>query len=168
MSKSIFRAVPGSHVSNKKAQLLGPVIQQLRNEKRLGRDGLVSEARAKSSPIHDLFDWDNNSAAEKYRLEQAGKYLAAVEIVVAQGKVRAPIRFAYAIRGEKDAMEWVTVEDIRGDRDLARRIQNEMWEDALDLVEKYERYSRIFRIQMSPFRRVVAAIKQIDKKKVAA
>lgn len=32
---------------------------------------IVDEARSKNSPIHDAFEWDNNVAGDKYRLQQA-------------------------------------------------------------------------------------------------
>ena len=50
------------------------------------RDGVlkpktvVDEARSKDSPIHDLFDWDDSSAGEKYRLWQARELIAYVTV----------------------------------------------------------------------------------------
>lgn len=50
------------------------------------RDGIlkpnmvVDEARAEDSPIHDLFDWNDTSAGEKYRLWQARQLIATVRV----------------------------------------------------------------------------------------
>ena len=41
---------------------------------------VVEEARAVTSPIHTLFDWDNESAGEKYRLWQARMLIADVKV----------------------------------------------------------------------------------------
>lgn len=42
---------------------------------------LVDAARPKTSPAHGAFDWDNKSAAGKYRIMQARWWLRQVEIV---------------------------------------------------------------------------------------
>lgn len=43
-------------------------------------EAVVREARAKSSPLHDYFTWDNSRAAERYRLIEAGRLIATVRI----------------------------------------------------------------------------------------
>lgn len=43
---------------------------------------VVAEARPKTSPLHSKFDWDNSSAAQKYRLHQARQLIAvSVELL---------------------------------------------------------------------------------------
>ncbi|MBS5944936.1 hypothetical protein [Varibaculum cambriense] len=43
-------------------------------------EAVVREARAKSSPLHDYFTWDDSRAAERYRLIEAGRLIATVRI----------------------------------------------------------------------------------------
>lgn len=43
-------------------------------------EAVVKEARAKSSPLHDYFTWDDSRAAERYRLIEAGRLIATVRI----------------------------------------------------------------------------------------
>jgi len=43
---------------------------------------LVEEARPKSSPVHDAFEWDNKKASEEYRLLQARQWIRRVTIVI--------------------------------------------------------------------------------------
>ena len=42
------------------------------------REQIVEMARNKKTESHKLFDWDDKSAAEKYRLVQAGKLMTAL------------------------------------------------------------------------------------------
>lgn len=42
---------------------------------------VVDEARDQNSPIHDLFEWNNSKAAEKYRQQQASNIICSVRIV---------------------------------------------------------------------------------------
>lgn len=43
---------------------------------------VVDRARPASSPIHDLFDWDDKSAGEKFRVWQARSYITTVKIEI--------------------------------------------------------------------------------------
>lgn len=43
---------------------------------------VVEDARNPSSPLHAHFDWDNDVAAEKWRLEQARRLIRSVKITV--------------------------------------------------------------------------------------
>lgn len=43
-------------------------------------EAVVDAARAKSSPLHDCFTWDDSRAAERYRLIEAGRLIATVRI----------------------------------------------------------------------------------------
>ena len=43
-------------------------------------EAVVDAARAKSSPLHDYFTWDDSRAAERYRLIEAGRLIATVKI----------------------------------------------------------------------------------------
>lgn len=43
-------------------------------------EAVVNAARAKSSPLHSYFTWDDSHAAERYRLIEAGRLIATVRI----------------------------------------------------------------------------------------
>ena len=52
-------------------------------------EAVVREARAKSSPLHGYFTWDDSRAAERYRLIEAGRLIATVKIEYTPKKSRA-------------------------------------------------------------------------------
>lgn len=43
---------------------------------------LIEEAKSKTSPIHDAFEWNNQKAGHEYRLIQARNWIRRVTIVV--------------------------------------------------------------------------------------
>lgn len=45
-------------------------------------EDVVREAQKKASPLHDYFDWNNKTAAHKYRIEQARELIRSVRVVV--------------------------------------------------------------------------------------
>lgn len=80
-----FAAVSGSHISDADAEVIGPVIEAIASEGGgLGATpkAVVEHARSSNSPLHRFFDWDDSSAAEKYRIEQAKYLVRSVKVVV--------------------------------------------------------------------------------------
>lgn len=77
------------------ADVVGKHIEKL--EKKNGAvtaQMLLESARSEKSEVHDLFEWDDTVAAEKYRLQQAGaviRCLAMVEDQIDENQNR-PIR----------------------------------------------------------------------------
>jgi hypothetical protein len=49
---------------------------------RLTKKAIVEAARPEDSPMHGMFEWDNDIAGEKYRENQAGFYIRALEVTV--------------------------------------------------------------------------------------
>lgn len=79
-----YKAKPGSTLTDKQAQVVGRVIEELE-----ARDGvctpaaLVEAARPTKSPIHKLvFNCDERTAAARYWLERAGHLIRSVVINV--------------------------------------------------------------------------------------
>jgi hypothetical protein len=58
-------------------------LEALRTSGAVGPEQLVDRARPADSPVHHLFEWDDATASERYRLEQARLYIARVEYVPA-------------------------------------------------------------------------------------
>jgi len=70
-----YKAKEGSMFTNKLANIYGNCIAQIEKEKGTVKPKDVVEVAKKiDSPLHDYFDWNNASAADKYRLSQA-RYL---------------------------------------------------------------------------------------------
>ena len=63
-----FQPGIGSHISRATAVLLGNTFKRIRHEGPLRPKAVVDDARPRTSPTHDLFEWDNAVAGEKHRL----------------------------------------------------------------------------------------------------
>lgn len=50
----------------------------------LTAENLLNRAKDKKSLLHDFFDWDNSSAAEKWRLHEARHVVNEIKIIVDQ------------------------------------------------------------------------------------
>lgn len=77
-----YKVRDGARVPKKRAADLAAAMVELTRDGRGTPEALVESAAEKSSPIHDCFDWNDQSAAHAYRVEQARHYWKAIEIVV--------------------------------------------------------------------------------------
>ena len=78
-----YKAVEGSHITDADAEVYGKRIAQLRVDNTWVTPEIVLEdARSTKSPLHDYFEWDNNEAAAKWRLAQAGQLMRSINVIV--------------------------------------------------------------------------------------
>lgn len=81
-----YKARWGFRLSDADAQFLGEEVEKLKERT---PEALLKSAKRKSSRIHHLFDWDEQSAAHKYRLWQARYYFSSYTIVTEEEVTRA-------------------------------------------------------------------------------
>lgn len=90
------------------------------NDGRVTASMVVADAKKKTSPLHACFDWDNDVAGDKWRLEQARRLIQSVRIetVTTTMRVSCP---AYVRDPARQAGEQghVAVSRLRSERDLA-------------------------------------------------
>ena len=86
---AVYRWKSGAHVKGD-SQKVGEVCERLDRKGDLTPQALVKEARKEKSPLHPLFEWDDATAAQKYREVQAGYIIRSIEVVATGGEqVRA-------------------------------------------------------------------------------
>lgn len=118
-----YKATEGAQFDKKKAQIYGECLEKISEKKgrKLKAKDVVDEARSKNNPLHEVFDWDNTSAAEKYRLEQARHLINHIVV---------PIKYN---DGVKDTKAWVSINSTPDEETLTKVYVNT--EDALTKKE---------------------------------
>ena len=77
-----YRAREGSPITDDIAQVVGKEVESLRaNGQRVTPHMLVDRAKRRASPLHNLFDWNDKSAARKHRVEYARLLLRSVTVI---------------------------------------------------------------------------------------
>src|SRR5262245_2483822 len=73
------------------AQEIGERLQYLyqKNDGKLTSEIVVRDAARENSPLHELFDWDDASAANKYRITRVNSILGRLMTSYQGGDVRA-------------------------------------------------------------------------------
>lgn len=80
---------------------------------------VVRAARNRNHPCHRLFIWDNDAAAEEFRLIQASQIIRRVRIEVTVTELKNPVRAPFFGRNVKDG-GYATLDWLRRDEDAAR------------------------------------------------
>lgn len=92
-------ARPNCPLSDKQARVLCREVEDMYGSgATVTPKSLVEAAKAKDSPIHALFDWDDESAASKHRIEHARMLLGC--IYVFEMRTGRPQRAYYSVNLE--------------------------------------------------------------------
>lgn len=90
LKQFVFRA--GSHVTGVDAQTAGEELARIRDERGSVRPiDVVDEARPEDAPLHPVFEWDDQAAAESWRKEQARHLIRSVHVVTTSDQAPAPV-----------------------------------------------------------------------------
>ena len=75
------------------AQTAGEEMERIhRKHGQLSPADIVDESRPKSAPLHDIFEWRDQEAAEKYRQVQARELVRAIVVVDSKEGLQEPVR----------------------------------------------------------------------------
>jgi hypothetical protein len=138
-------------LSKTQAQQVGRELLAIkeRHGGRLRPPDVVQAARPKSSPLHSFFDWDDSSAAERWRQAQAARLICSVEIeyVSAKGTTKPMVAFLSVRHKEPDAKGaqrcYLSAPEVMGNADLREQVIQEAaqqliaWERRHEMLRDY-------------------------------
>jgi len=75
-----YFAAASSNYTKEDAEVIGPHIETLAEEGDASERRLVDVAQSSNSPLHRFFDWNDESAADRFRLHQAGTMLRSIRV----------------------------------------------------------------------------------------
>jgi hypothetical protein len=135
----IYQFKPGSHLYGE-AQPVGERLAQLEANGRLTPADVLGDARSEQSPLHPHFEWDDSTAAQKYRLAQAGHLIRCVTVVVDEVPNEEPriIRAFVPISDERDE-ERRYVQTVRAlaDPELRHQVLRQAYAELGAVARKY-------------------------------
>jgi hypothetical protein len=141
---TVYRFKPWARLSGD-PQRVGEAIEEIRRVAgTIGPREIVDAARPSDSVLHSYFDWDDSSAADAYREQQARHLLRSITVVQAEGiDVKAPVRAFVALRmAAQDADEDGEVEGSGSYTSISAavrvvRYREQMMRDALRDLDAY-------------------------------
>lgn len=147
-----YKAAPGARFSDKKAAQIGVVLEKMGDS--VTPVEVVNEARKKTSPLHDQFEWDDKKAAGKWRLQQARHILGHINVVVTMpGGESSQIRAFHSLNclseeeGDDEAVaerRYVHISVAEREPEAAEDIVAEARRELAQWKRRYEAYSSYF------------------------
>lgn len=144
---------PGAHVKID-AQAAGEEMEAVRKRHngRLEPELLLDAARSTRSPLHDHFEWDDESAAEKYRVEQAGHLIRSLTVDVSNSNLETkPMRAFVSVEIEGDR-HYTSIETALSSDALRAQVLERAWRELRSWQERHA--------ELLEFARVFAAIEE--------
>jgi hypothetical protein len=136
----IYRFKKARRIKGVSAQKAGERIAELRE--RFGGGitptQIVDEARRKTSPIHNAFEWSDTKAAEAYRLVQARMLIGAIVIVRDGSEPDEPkIIQANVSVNTESGRKYVSIQRAMSEAQLREQVLDEAYEDLQDWRKRY-------------------------------
>ncbi len=63
-------------------------LAELENRGRLTPESVVEAARDSNSPLHEHFDWNDETAAHSHRMEQARRLIRSIKVLIVHDELR--------------------------------------------------------------------------------
>lgn len=100
---------------------------------------LVDAAREKTSSIHNLFEWNDSIAGEKWRISQARTVLSCLKVVVIESEEKEPKRVRAFLNAETSGAraEYFNIEKTMSNIDLMMGVLNRAKRELQAFVDKY-------------------------------
>ena len=136
-------------------------FKQIRHEKgQLTARLVLEDARNEDSPIHRFFDWNDRTAAEKYRLEQASNLIRQVQIMVRIDHEDRPMREFLCVVKDGDS-QYLPYQEVKQNRSFREQVLERAKQDLEGWIERYDTYEAVLG---TPFNLVKEAVKKWPKK----
>jgi hypothetical protein len=126
------------------AQKAGEELERIRvkHNGRLEPEWVVHNAKSPRNPLHDLFEWDDNVAAQNFRVDQARSVIRSVEVVVEEAPQMRPTRAFVSVVQERDR-SYTSVQHAMSDDDL----RNQLLAQAYTELEAWQkRYAELIEL----------------------
>jgi len=163
----------GYHVQRSHAESLFAVIRDKYKGEKPTPEELVKEARKKRSPIHGLFEWDEPTAAKRYRYERAQYYLRAIQVIeividtseIVRGPVRAFVPTIVEKHGRIPPENYIPVQRLSEDKLSTKYVLDRAKADFMSLIFRYRRYAAFLEVFDPVIRAFDAVQEQLESEK---
>ena len=108
---------------------------------------VVAEAEDELSPLHSYFTWDDNEAARRYRLVEAGRLIRRVKVTIIPHEDEGPVQvraFLSTNTSDSDDVDekgrYISLEMMANDPEMSARVLEQMRKDWLRFRRKYQNH----------------------------
>lgn len=118
-------------------------LERLASFGKLQPSDVVAAARKESSPLHKCFTWDDDEAAEAWRLHEA-RNLIRVYAVRELGKEKPDLqRVHVSLRSDRKDGGYRVLADVLSDADLRKQLLADALDDLRYFKQKYQQLKEL-------------------------
>lgn len=121
------------------AQVAGEVCEKLEREGRLTPENLVEVSKDENAPLHNEFEWNDATAAKKYRRSQA-QFIIQMLVVKSsdneEEEKKPPVRAFFAI--DKERRNYESVVTILESKDKTATLREQVVKELACFYGKYQ------------------------------
>jgi hypothetical protein len=149
MKKKVYTFRKGSQYPQEKALVVGAELDKISKQYgKLQPDLVVSHAKPKTSILHEFFEWDDSTAASKYRLRQASELIRSVKVVYEDngpdGETKQIRAFMHVDLSDDEAETcYVSAERAMRDPDLREQVLQRALKEAREWQERYRELAEL-------------------------
>lgn len=131
------------------ANTVGGVMEEIESRNGAVTSELFLEAsRAEDSPTHDVFEWNDGTAAEKYRLHQAARTICAIRVIVRDDRPKAPDAkppraFVNIVDDDSKKARYMNVTDALSNEETRHVVLGRALRELKSFQEKYSALSEL-------------------------
>lgn len=141
-------------INNNQAKEIGEYLEEKIPEKMVTPEILLEIARPKNNLLHKYFEWNNENAAEGFRLIQARRILRCIYIEIKPGvEIRA---YHHCFIEESLDNQYVSLDMAMESPQLWKQVVSKALREAEAWRERYKTYK-----ELAP---IISAINEVNKK----
>lgn len=161
-----YYAEAGSRFSNKDAVKIGPVLFEMSEHGGVTPRDVVDAARSTNSPLHSYFEWNDEKAADLFRLEQGRNMLRSINVrYIESGQPKTARAFQVVKHGayEDQPRQYRSLQVLYGDSAFAASMMDAALDDLSSWKKKYQPYTEMWARFGDAFQQVVNQISEFQE-----
>ena len=126
------------------AETVGQEFEKI--EKQYGKltnDLVLQDAEDENSPLHELFEWDNEVAGHKYRLQQATQLIISLAIEPEETPKPKPVRAYYNVSSDEKKGSFINMKSAFSNPDTKDIILQRAKKELEAFKVKYQNLSEL-------------------------
>jgi hypothetical protein len=126
------------------AQKVGELMEKLERSKNgLSPSSLLEASRKDGTLLHEYFDWDDTSAAEKWRLSQAQGLILNVRVVIKETDSDHEIKERGFVATPDRKSAYVSLQTAFSNEEWKKSLLNQVKTDMETFIAKYRRLQEV-------------------------
>lgn len=127
------------------AQLAGERLETIRekNGGKLTPKDVVEDSRPEDSPLHHCFEWDDEKAAESFRLNQARAIINHVVAVVQHDEKEYNVRAFVSVTTKGSDRHYTSMGYAMSQEDLRKQVVQSAWRELEGWKNRYKEYEEL-------------------------